>query len=122
MLIEVGSKFGVNFRLYIKHEGVNPTGTHKDRIAKLHIAKARFLNFKKVVAASCGNFGASLAYFAKLFGLEVTIFIPESFESPRVKEIEHLGASLKRIRATYEECVLESSEYAKKEVYYDANP
>lgn len=122
MLIEVSKLFGTKIRLFLKHEGVNPTGTQKDRIANRHVCKAKLLGAKRIVAASCGNFGVSLSYFARMHGLEVTIFVPRSFESPRVSEILEYGASVERPDCSYEECVELSSMFAKQKNFYDANP
>ncbi|MCX7953114.1 MAG: pyridoxal-phosphate dependent enzyme [Deltaproteobacteria bacterium] len=122
MLIEVSNIFGTSFKLFLKHEGVNPTGTHKDRIGKRHVVNAFLLGMKKICAASCGNFGASLAYFARDYGLQTEIYVPKSFESPRVNELVELGAKIVRFDGTYEESVLESQQVAKEKGYYDANP
>lgn len=105
-----------------KFEASGPTGTQKDRIAEAHVKKAKSDGFSRIVAASCGNFGLALAYFASVSKLSAEIWIPESFDSPRVGDILQLGASVKRLPVTYEECVEQSSSYAKENGFYDANP
>lgn len=122
MLIEVTQIFKTKFRLFLKHEGVNPTGTQKDRIAIRHVCKAKLLGASRVVAASCGNFGVSLSYYGKLYRVPVTIFVPSSYESPRISEILDLGAELVRPDCSYEECVELSSAYAAEKNFYNANP
>lgn len=111
---ELARKLGLK-ELYLKYEGNNPTGTHKDRIAALHVELA---NGRKIVAASCGNLGVALAKKGFEYGAEVEIWIPESFNSPRIKEIESFGAKVVRKPLTYEECVIES----QKNAPYNANP
>ncbi len=111
---ELAIKLGLK-DLYLKYEGNNPTGTHKDRIAALHLERA---NGKKVVAASCGNLGVALAKKGSEMNTVVEIWIPESFESPRIEEIKSYGAKVIRKPLSYEECVIESGKNAP----YNANP
>jgi threonine synthase len=59
--------------LWIKNEGQNPTGSHKDRMSPLIVARAASLNRSTVVAASSGNAGASLAAYAAAAGLQCKI-------------------------------------------------
>lgn len=59
--------------LWIKNEGQNPTGSHKDRMSPLIVARAASLNRSTVVAASSGNAGASLAAYAAAAGLHCKI-------------------------------------------------
>lgn len=113
-LPEQARKLGLR-DLYVKYEGNNPTGTHKDRLALFHVKRAQG---RKVVAASCGNLGVALAKKGQELNTPVEIWIPESFKSPRIKEMLSYGASIVRKPLTYEECVAESRKLAP----YDANP
>jgi len=119
-LVDLSKLFGC--LVFAKVEASGPTGTQKDRIAEAHVKKAKSDGFSRIVAASCGNFGIALAYFASVSKLSAEIWIPESFDSPRVEDILQLGASVKRLPVTYEECVEQSSSYAQGNGYYDANP
>jgi len=64
------SLFNINSsKIYLKWEGINPTGTHKDRAAIAHVRKAIREGFDTITVGTCGNFGVAISYFARLFGL-----------------------------------------------------
>lgn len=110
--------------IYIKFEGGNPTGTQKDRISWYHIMKAKQQGCQGITVGTCGNYGASLAYFAKIAGLESTIFIPEKyFVAPRRKnEIQQLASTIITVNGKYEDAVEESKHFSRHNNFYDANP
>lgn len=109
-------------QLYLKFEGNNPTGTQKDRIAFIQCHDALRRGFDTITAASCGNYGASLALAAKLAGIRCTIFIPEDYHTPRIEEMKNYGAEVERFPGSYEESVKHSIEEAHRAGWYDANP
>lgn len=109
-------------QLYIKYEGENPSGTQKDRIAFAQVHDAFRRNYDIVSLATCGNYGVAMAYASYLAGLHCKIFIPESYHTERVKEMEHFNAEIIRLSGTYEDTVKESSLIAAKNKWYDANP
>lgn len=112
-----------DFRQFlIKFEGNNPTGTQKDRIAFAQVHDAIRRGFDVISVATCGNYGASIAFAAYLGGLRCNIFIPESFQTSRVKDMEQFGAKIIRYPGSYEETVWESSNIARVSDWYDANP
>ncbi len=65
--------------IFLKFEGGNPTGTQKDRISQYHVKKALMEGYNTITVGTCGNYGVSLAYFAKLAGLKAKILIPEQY-------------------------------------------
>ncbi len=109
-------------QLYIKYEGENPTGTHKDRIAFAQVLDALRRGFSTVVAATCGNYGVAISYASYLAGIKCKIYIPEQFHTERIKEMEKFKANIIRFKGTYEDSVYESSKLAEKNEWYDANP
>jgi len=111
-------------RLYLKFEGSNPTGTQKDRIALALVEDAIKNGYKAIITATCGNFGAALAYVAKNFGLETYIYIPTIYHPSknRVNYIKEANAHMLYVEGHYEDAVEFSSEIAETESYYDANP
>lgn len=109
-------------QIYLKFEGGNPTGTHKDRIAFAQAEDALRRGFEGIVLASCGNYGSSCALAAHYAGLRCIVFIPEKYHTKRLQEIEQLGAEIMRVPGDYEHAVIASQEYAQKHELYDANP
>jgi threonine synthase len=65
--------------IFLKFEGGNPTGTQKDRISQYHVKKALIEGYDTITVGTCGNYGVSLAYFARLAGLKAKILIPEQY-------------------------------------------
>jgi len=72
----VGRAVGVP-RLWLKHEGENPTGSFKDRGMTAGISMARHLGLTQVACASTGNTSASMASYAARAGINAVVFIPE---------------------------------------------
>ena len=64
-------------RLYLKFEGLNPTGSFKDRGMTMAVSKAVEAGAKGVVCASTGNTSASAAAYAARAGLACLVMIPK---------------------------------------------
>jgi len=64
-------------RLYLKYEGINPTGSFKDRGMTLAISKALEEGRQAVICASTGNTSASASAYGARAGLKVFVVIPE---------------------------------------------
>ncbi|KYH36135.1 MAG: threonine synthase, partial [Candidatus Bathyarchaeota archaeon B23] len=64
-------------RLWVKHEGENPTGSFKDRGMTVGISEARRLGVETVVCASTGNTSASLAAYAAQAEMRCIVLIPQ---------------------------------------------
>jgi len=109
-------------QIYLKFEGGNPTGTQKDRIAFTQCLDALRREFNTLTAATCGNYGVSLALASSLAGLKCIIFIPEEYQTKRLPEIQDLGAEILRTPGSYEDSVKFSKQFAEEKQFYDANP
>jgi threonine synthase len=109
-------------QVYVKLEGNNPTGTQKDRIAFAQVYDALRREYDTITLATCGNYGVAVALAAQLAGLKCMIYIPESYHTERVKEMQELGAMINRLPGSYEEVVSSSSDLALANDWYDANP
>jgi len=70
-------KLGIKLRVYIKHEGLNPTSSFKDRGMTVAVSKAVEDGAKAVICASTGNTSASAAAYAARAGLKAVVLIPE---------------------------------------------
>jgi threonine synthase len=64
-------------RVWLKHQGLNPTGSFKDNGMTAGVTQARLMNSKVVACASTGNTSASMAAYAARAGLNAVIFIPD---------------------------------------------
>src|SRR3954465_7237972 len=63
--------------LHLKVEGMNPTGSFKDRGMVLAVAKAMQEGSRAIICASTGNTAASAAAYGASAGLEVVVVLPE---------------------------------------------
>lgn len=73
----LAEKLGGGFELFIKFEGLNPTGSFKDRGMTAAISEALGRGAKSVICASTGNTAASAAAYAARAGLKAIVLIPE---------------------------------------------
>ena len=69
---------------FIKYEGVNPTGTQKDRISRKHVENAIEHGYTEISVATCGNYGASIAYYARAMGIKAIVGIPSDYSSSTI--------------------------------------
>lgn len=67
---------GKGFEVYLKYEGLNPTGSFKDRGMTMAISKACEEGSKAVMCASTGNTSASAAAYAAVAGIRCIVLIP----------------------------------------------
>lgn len=79
-LIPVNSlarELGDDFEVFVKFEGLNPTGSFKDRGMTLAVSKAREEGSTAVMCASTGNTSASAAAYAARAGMDCIVIIPD---------------------------------------------
>ena len=73
----LGPKIHNKLDIYLKYEGLNPTGSFKDRGMTMAISKAVEEGFRSVICASTGNTSASAAAYAARAGLGCVVLLPE---------------------------------------------
>ncbi len=74
-LRRLGDEMGLK-NLYAKHEGMNPSGSFKDRGMTVGVSMALQLKMKSVACASTGNTSASLAVYAAKAGIPAVVLLP----------------------------------------------
>lgn len=72
----ISEKLGNGLKIYLKFEGLNPTGSFKDRGMTMAISKALEEKSKIVMCASTGNTSASAAAYAASAGLKCCVLLP----------------------------------------------
>jgi threonine synthase len=75
-LKSIGAQTGMK-EAYAKHEGMNPSGSFKDRGMTVGVTKALELGMKSVACASTGNTSASLAVYGARAGVPVIVLLPQ---------------------------------------------
>ncbi len=68
---------GKDVDMYIKYEGLNPTGSFKDRGMTMAVTKAVEEGSRAIICASTGNTSASAAAYAARAGIKAFVLIPE---------------------------------------------
>ena len=109
-------------RLFIKFEGAGLTGTQKDRISKLHVMKAKEKGFDTVSLATCGNYGASMSFFASMYGMKSVVAVPGYYAGERNNEIRTNGARILELEGKYEDLVEYMRDLSNDESWYDSSP
>jgi threonine dehydratase len=104
-----------NQEIYLKKDNLQVTGSFKLRGAFNKIATLiENGNRNGVVAASAGNHAQGVALSAQYFGIEATIFMPESTPLNKVQGVESYGAKVVLKGANYDEAYSFAIEYAKE--------
>jgi threonine synthase len=73
-------------RLFIKEEGLNPTGTFKARGMSAAVSRAKELGVRSIAAPSAGNAAGALAAYGAAAGIETSVFVPA--DAPEINKIE----------------------------------
>ena len=75
----ISAKIGRGVQVYVKYDGLNPTGSFKDRGMTMAISKAKEDGAKAVICASTGNTSAAAAAYARRAGLKAFVIIPDGY-------------------------------------------
>jgi len=85
-------------RLHFKNEGLNPTGSYKDRIASVGISYLRQLGRRAWAATSSGNAGASLAAYGARAGVDGYLFTLERAPRAKIAQIMSYGPQVMSVK------------------------
>lgn len=108
--------------IFFKFEGANITGTQKDRISRLHVRNAMGHGYDTVSVATCGNYGASISYYARRSGLRSVVMIPQEYSHARNEDIRLFGGEIVGMSGKYEDSVDFMHDNADSFSWYDASP
>ena len=97
---------GVNFQIYLKFEGTNPTGSFKDRGMTMAISKAVEEGSKAVICASTGNTAASAAAYSARAGLKCSVIIPDgSIALGKLSQAMMHGAKVIALKGNFDDAL-----------------
>ncbi|HEY4661676.1 MAG TPA: threonine synthase [Terriglobales bacterium] len=105
--------------VWIKDEGLNPTGSFKARGISVAISVAKAFGVKKVAMPSAGNAGSALAAYAAAAKIEAHIFMPQDVPLANRIECEMYGAHLTLVNGLISDCARMVSERKDKEGWFD---
>ncbi len=92
--------------VYLKVEGMNPTGSFKDRGMTMAMTAAVAAGAKAVVCASTGNTSASAAAYATAAGLKCAVLVPEGkISMGKLSQAIAHGATLLQVDGNFDDCL-----------------
>ena len=107
--------------VYIKDEGLNPTGSFKARGMSAAVTMARTYGLKKLAAPSAGNAASALAAYAAAAGLEAYIFMPKDVPLANRIECDSYGAHVTLVDGLISDCARMVGEQNEKEGWFDVS-
>lgn len=101
-------------RVFVKFEGMNPTGSFKDRGMTMAVTKAKEHGAKAVICASTGNTSASAAAYAAYGGLTSAVLVPDGkISMGKLSQAVAHGAHVIQVQGNFDECLDVARELAE---------
>jgi len=112
--------------VYIKDEGLNPTGSFKARGLSAAVTMARHFALKKLAIPSAGNAAGALAAYAAAAKLEAHIFMPKDVPVANRVECDYYGANVTLIDGLISDCAkkvadIKKASFWEKEGWFDVS-
>ncbi|KGG14497.1 MULTISPECIES: threonine synthase [unclassified Prochlorococcus] len=105
-LTYISNIIGRNIKLYAKYDGLNPTGSFKDRGMTMAISKAKEEGCKAVICASTGNTSASAAAYAKKGNMKCFVLIPDGYVAQgKLAQALVYGAEVLAIKGNFDKAL-----------------
>jgi threonine synthase len=103
--LNIGRALGLE-RLYFKYEGLNPTGSFKDRGMVVAIARALEAGSRVVMCASTGNTSASMAAYAARTGLRAIVVVPSGeIAMNKLSQALMYGAKVVALKGSFDDAL-----------------
>ncbi len=103
--------------VYIKDEGLNPTGSFKARGLSAAVTMARHFALKKLAIPSAGNAAGALAAYAAAAKLEAHIFMPKDVPVANRVECDYYGAHVTLVDGLISDCAKKVAELKESDVW-----
>lgn len=112
--------------VYIKDEGLNPTGSFKARGLSAAVTMARHFGLKKLAIPSAGNAASALAAYAATAGLEAHIFMPKDVPAANRIECDYYGAHVTLVDGLISDCAkkvadMKTEKFWEKDGWFDVS-
>ncbi|HID41888.1 MAG TPA: threonine synthase [Pyrodictium sp.] len=125
-LNNIPRRLGLDADLYVKYEGLNPTGSFKDRGMTVAVTKAVEEGARAIICASTGNTSASAAAYAARAGITAFVLIPDGkIALGKLAQAMMHGAVVLQIRGNFDagmQLVKEVAEEAPVTIVNSINP
>jgi threonine synthase len=100
--------------LFVKDEGLNPTGSFKARGLCVAVSRAHELGVEAVSIPSAGNAAGAMSAYAALAGMRAYVFMPRDVPQPFVAECRALGAEVTLVDGLITDCGQVAAEGVRK--------
>ncbi|WP_347239933.1 threonine synthase [Oscillatoria sp. FACHB-1406] len=102
----IAEAIGRNAQVWVKYDGLNPTGSFKDRGMTMAITKAKEAGAKAVICASTGNTSAAAAAYARRAGMRCFVILPEGYVAlGKLAQSLVYGAEVITIDGNFDDCM-----------------
>ncbi|KAA8669329.1 threonine synthase [Clostridium sp. HV4-5-A1G] len=115
----LGRRIGFE-NLYIKDEGLNPTGTFKARGAAVGVSKAKELGIKTIAMPTAGNAGGAWSAYSAKAGIKLVVAMPQDAPELAKKEAYIYGAKTYLVKGLISDAGKIISRGVKKHGWFDA--
>ncbi len=116
----LGARLGAQ-NLWIKDEGLNPTGSFKARGLACAVSMAVELGVRKMAIPSAGNAASALAAYAAAAGIEAHIFMPRDVPQANYIECQAFGAYVTLVDGLISDCAKLVAAGAAEHGWYDVS-
>ena len=116
----LGSRIGAD-SLWVKDEGMNPTGSFKARGLSCAVSMCVELGIKKVAIPSAGNAASAMAAYAAAAGIEAHIFMPLDVPQANYLECKAYGAHVTLVDGLISDCGRMVAERGPAEGWFDVS-
>jgi threonine synthase len=116
----LGEELGLP-HLYIKDEGINPTGSFKARGLAMAVGRARELGVTEVVIPSAGNAAGAMTAYAAVAGMGAHVFMPSDVPMPFRLECSAMGAEVTLVDGLITDCGREARRGAEEHGWFDVS-
>ena len=116
----LGKKLGLS-QLYVKDEGLNPTGSFKARGLCMAVSRASELGVQEVVIPSAGNAAGAMSAYAAAAGMKAHVFMPQDVPMPFQLECAAFGAQITLIDGLITDCGAAAKPLAAANGWFDVS-
>lgn len=110
----IAKRIGKSVRVFIKYDGLNPTGSFKDRGMTMAVSKAKEEGAQAVICASTGNTSAAAAAYARRGGLRAYVVIPDGYVAMgKLAQALLYGAEILAIKGNFDQALASVRAVAK---------
>ncbi len=114
----LGGRIGAD-QLWLKDEGLNPTGSFKARGLSCAVSMAVELGIRRLAIPSAGNAASAMAAYSAAAGLEAHIFMPRDVPQANFVECKAYGAQVTLVDGLISDCAKLVAAGAKREGWFD---